>query len=683
MTFDFTPTDSGLRIHDQIENVWTDIDAGGRVEPEPASTDAFSVPLDDAVRFDAAEIEFGKGFVARIYDEDLDVRAIIKERGTVDCATTHEVDCSPSGVKAYLRVENTGIAVETDLTTTMTFDTETSVHLGVRSHHERPAAVVSTTSDPGDVMQALSTFGTAMKTFSPERAFPTLRGHPPELVVKSSLQIPEEVTPPETGIEVGVPPDLASVFTAAPLAYYLGATVVEDTEPVIAAAGERFPIDTPDLARGVKRTLQHCFTLDCLVRTAGLYPVELRELDHAREQVDIDTETLYDLPLDERTAAYLSFPFEVFETMLQWPTATDVTPRIRNAELLPYLCYRLSVIRSPPSARDSSTNAAVTSVPGERSPDGIPASETGSPQVVAPEEMGTNHSCWVGDAAPRSGAVPLLDSYVTALDETPRTGEIDVHVVCTDDSMEAEVESIYGRRTDQPIDVTVSTDVSTHELRAVLDSDIDFLHFIGHTTPTGLQCTDGVLDLRSLPSGRYPAFFLNGCQSYNQGWALARKGSVGGLVSLEPIENNAAIPAGRLIANLLAFGCTFSQTLEGLQRWSNLEYTAIGDGDYRICASEDYTPIIFHLGTASEADESIAASTELLGEVGTELGVLTTPVLIENSDYVIRTEYDTTLPLADIPDILDSHYPFVVDGDLHWTSELDKSELVDLLTETN
>lgn len=143
-------------------------------------------------------------------------------------------------------------------------------------------------------------------------------------------------------------------------------------------------------------------------------------------------------------------------------------------------------------------------------------------------------------------------------------------------------------------------------------------------SPTGLQCADGILDLATLPPGRYPAFFLNGCQSYYQGWELAKNGSVGGLVSLEPIANDAAIPAGTLIANLLAYGCTFSQTLAGLVQRPALEYTAISDGDPRLVASDDYTPPLFHLDKPRVDDDVISSTTENLGEVGTELGALIT-----------------------------------------------------------
>ena len=92
MTFDFIPTEDGLRVHDQIENVWTDIDAGGRVEPEPAETDRFSVPLDDAVRFTTDRLVFGSALIIPVRTGDGELLATVDDSDRIDRRETLELD---------------------------------------------------------------------------------------------------------------------------------------------------------------------------------------------------------------------------------------------------------------------------------------------------------------------------------------------------------------------------------------------------------------------------------------------------------------------------------------------------------------------------------------------------------------------------------------------------------------
>jgi hypothetical protein len=48
------------------------------------------------------------------------------------------------------------------------------------------------TTDAEDVMMAILTFRSALKTTSPERSFPTLRGHPPAIELNDRLEIPDD-----------------------------------------------------------------------------------------------------------------------------------------------------------------------------------------------------------------------------------------------------------------------------------------------------------------------------------------------------------------------------------------------------------------------------------------------------------------------------------------------------------
>src|SRR5699024_3463049 len=154
--------------------------------------------------------------------------------------------------------------------TTIEFGDETEIVVGARSHHSRPATTLTTPADPERMMRAVSTFGSALKTFSPERSYPTLRGHPPAVELGDELDL-NGLTPPETGVTIEVPSTYRSVFVVAPLAYYLGARVrPSETPRVRTETGFTHSLDGAlGFERSVERTLKQVFFVDCLVRTDG------------------------------------------------------------------------------------------------------------------------------------------------------------------------------------------------------------------------------------------------------------------------------------------------------------------------------------------------------------------------------------------------------------------------------
>src|SRR5699024_7298273 len=228
-------------------------------------------------------------------------------------------------IKLYLRVEGP-LTVRADFEqTSIEFSDMTTVVVGARSYHQHPAGTVTTTSDPEDVMAAVSTFGSALKTFSPERSYPTLRGHPPTVEIGDELSIPTDLTPPETGVIIELPPELKYIYPAAPLAYYLGAEMVPGSGPRLRAGSDfEYALDS---GRGfeteVEQVLKQVFMLDCLTREEGLYDTDLHERRAIESDLALDTEfdsaALYDASPADRLATYLDIPFEIIEPHLpEW-----------------------------------------------------------------------------------------------------------------------------------------------------------------------------------------------------------------------------------------------------------------------------------------------------------------------------------------------------------------------------
>jgi hypothetical protein len=218
----FSADEEGLTVVDHIERQQFRLLTPEPVAPEPADTTRFWFPTDAATRIRTGKISLPNVVVTYVRDDEGEMLAEADHLAyeTFESGRYSVELCAP--MKVYLRVEGE-LTVSADTSrTVLEFGDETDVLVGARSHHEQPAATVTTTGDPRDVMAAVSTFASALKTTSVERSYPTLRGHPPLLELGDERHVPSGVEPPETGVRIEVPETLEHAFVAAPLAYYLG-----------------------------------------------------------------------------------------------------------------------------------------------------------------------------------------------------------------------------------------------------------------------------------------------------------------------------------------------------------------------------------------------------------------------------------------------------------------------------
>ena len=433
------------------------------------------------------------------------------------------------------------------------FDEETTLTLGLRSFHEHPAATVTTTEDPYDLLRAVSTFGSALKTTSPERSWPTLRGHPPLLEHGEELSVPDGLEPPDTDVHLEVPPTLGHIYRVTPLAYYLGAPVRAGTDPVLVADGTELDLrEDGDLDEGIRRTFERAFLLDCIDRTEGLYELDLYERSALDEDLPFDPATVYDQSLAEQLRTYAEVPYTFIEPVVpEWPLCSDVQATPETISYLSFVANRLSDVRiadevgARPVADETEAPELETFFRGEQrgiARDGI-ASDTPEWDDLdffrPPEAQSTTHA-WVGDGYPLGTAKTNPDAIRRRLDRTvDDSGLITVQLVCNDEAMEDETAGeLYGLRDLLVFDISVDHDMTTEEFRELCHEDIDFLHYIGHVDKGGIVCADGSLDLRTLDSTGIRAFLLNACHSYQQGEALVNAGADGGIVTLSRVFND-------------------------------------------------------------------------------------------------------------------------------------------------
>ncbi|MFC7193566.1 hypothetical protein ACFQL4_01180 [Halosimplex aquaticum] len=373
-----------------------------------------------------------------------------------------------------------------------------------------------------------------------------------------------------------MPPVEEFIYPVVPLVYYLGATLQPGPSPRIVTDEWSYPLDGDDgFEPAVTRTLKQVLLLDCVTRTEGYYQVDLHERTEVEERVDLDFAEVYDSSLPEQLRTYLEIPYESLADIVpKWKLTADVRPYAEHVSALPFLANELAIVRCPgavpsddealedlseqvesffrdnPQALRRSTKARSTNS----------SASTTDADIFRPEPADSIEQAYVGDGLPVGASKMTVDAYYRRLSFEPTTDpQIQVAVVCNDEEMTDEnvVSDIYGTRDWVEFDITFRDQLTTMEMREVLKSDVDFLHYIGHVDDEGIRCTDGYLDTRHLSEVNVSAFLLNACDSYEQGRGLVKSGAVAGIATVTDIVNEAATSVGRTVAKLLNQG--FSQ----------------------------------------------------------------------------------------------------------------------------
>jgi hypothetical protein len=687
VSFSTLDDDPGLLVTDLVERNQFRLFTDRPVAPTPVDPGRHRFPVDAAVAVDTERIELPTVVAVCVRDDDGTMLAEAEHFAYEEFPPgSYSLElCGP--LKVYLRVEG-AVTVASDVTRTrIEFDGERTVRVGARSHHDSPAATITTTDDPVDVMGAVSEFASALKTTSPERSYPTLRGHPPLVELGDRFHVPDGVVSPDTGITLELPPEYGKTYVAAPLAYYLAADVVPGERPrLVTDDGFEHRLDT---VRGfeteVERVLKQTFFLDCLTRTEGYYSVDLHERRAIEADIDLDFAQLYDQSLSRQVEAYLSVPFgTVEEEVPEWKLTSHVAPTPENVELLPFVTNDLAVVRTPREQPEPSS-AVQSTAAGEFFRDASftrSASVDGSARsYVQPETADSLEQSWVGEGAPIGASKATSRAFYNRLDRTPVDGDIGITVVCNDARMTDErdvVDEMYGSRSELPFDVRTHHDLTRADLRAVLSAEADLLHYIGHIDAEGFECADGKLDATTLVDAGMDAFLLNACQSYEQGSALIDAGAIAGIVTLSDVINSGAVRMGRMLARLLNRGFPIGSALEVARDDSIIgeQYTVIGDSNLSLAQTDGTPPNVCVIRRRGDDEFELDWQTYPSTAIG--MGSLVMPWIADEDQYhlwsgnartfdMTRDELDRFLSLDTVP--------VKVDGSLVWSDELDVSEL--------
>lgn len=713
----------GIHVHDPVEDVQAILFTDRSVDPRSTSTDGFAFPVDSAIEVTLSQLRTQT--LLGIWIRDVEGNKIEKfnPEGDQESLPSEEylLELTGLGMKMYARVLGAGFTVRSlDSSVVVDFDEKTTVLLGARSLHSQPGRTLTTTSDPEDLMQAVSVFGNAMKTWSPERTFPSLRGHPPLLELDDECGIPDDLTPPETDIELTIPAKHPWLYPAVPLAYWLGATV-RPGSPALEVAGTRYPLgrsggyelgtEREAFENHVKDALQFTFLLDCAVRTEGFYDVEL-DARRRIEAIDLqlDYEGLYDAPIADRVKTYfdLDCSFDSLAARIGrpgWRLTADVQPDPENATTLPFLARDLAVVRCPTDAKLERSSDDVTdgmedvfarstsngrdtgiTVPGDgvtsRASSSGRSMESGrNERIIGLPEADSMSQTWIGDGFAVGAAKASTQSYLRRLESHVKdSSRISINVVVNDECMadEATVSDIYGTRDHLNFNIQVQQNLTTEELAEVFETKTDFVHYVGHVDPEGFDCADGYLHADQLGTVGADTFVLNACASYEQGQLLVDRGAIAGVVTLEDVINSLATKVGKKIARLLNYGFPIGSATGLIQEtiFTGSNYVVVGDSNASLAQSNVAVPNVTRISLRGDGHFDVSVETFASWNFG--IGSMHRP-FIEGCecDYIVPGELDTwRVDDEALNEYLDRYtLPVIGQGDLFWSDQITAATL--------
>jgi hypothetical protein len=681
---------AGIEVVDRVEQLRYQLHTPEPVSPTQVPADEFYFPVGTGVRVRSRE--FVLPSVVSVFVRD-DSGGIVREIEHLESASLSEgsyiLELSTQ-IKTYVEVDGPVEITADLLQVRFSFPEPQEIDVGVRSRHTRPAATITTTADPVDLMTAVGAFGSALKTTSPERSFPTLRGHPPAVELGSSLDVPASVEPPETGVRLEAPPVCDAVFPLASLSYYLGADVVPAEQPrLVTDTGFEYAFDYPEgYEDDVERVLKQLFLLDCLARTEGFYGVTLRERSALEDHLALDWGRLYDQPLAERVASYLSVPYAALENQVPaWRLTAHVEPTAETVTQLPFVVDDLAVVRtvdteqwecSAPSATAPSgagglTRSAAGSSNGAVSRSVSSATRRADRTYVEFEAADSLEQAWLGEGVPVGASKLLPAAFRNRLDREVTSDDIAITIVLNDARMAEErdlVDGAYGDREHLPFNVTVRRDLTAEQLQAELRKDRSFLHYIGHTDEDGFECANGKLDVDALDGAGIDAFLLNACRSYRQGVGLIEAGAMGGIVTLSEVFNGGAVRMGETIARLLNAGFPLHAALEIAREESVLggQYIVVGDGGMTVAQPASRVPFFPDISPDGDG-YSLAVQTYITDNAG--IGSMSKPYLEQAEEFFLssgtRASYHVTT--AELEQFLElEEMPVRFREELQWSS---------------
>jgi len=482
----FSISDSTVTIKDTLGGGSLQVDADGLSTVQPALTDRFLFPVDDAISFEVSQLQIYCRTGIRIRNESGDDLGGFNATPREFSTGTYTIDIE-SGFKIFVRIIDASFigiySDESNFTTplTLSFNSPTLVFIGARSSHARPEAEITVPDDPHHVIDAISYLGSSIKEFSSERSWPTLRGYPPRIAHGEEYSVPDCLTRPDTGITISIPPTYDSIYETVPLVYYLGANVSVGSRPrLILENGYEEPLETDSesLSKRAGQLLEKCFFLDTLTRVGGYYSVPRYEYEALGSILPYYPPNLYTLSLSEQLMEYLEVSYKDIEPYIpQWPLTATLRPSFDDVHLLPHLCHSLAKIQTS-SGFDTNKQYSPSTITGV---------------TTAPSQP---ENVWLSEDAFEN---QIINTVPAAQDVTFEivTNRSEIREQLQTAIQNDAISSPTGTAADR---IVLHTEPTIEQLTQILTNGADFLYIDLPFSDGCISCADGMLNLNHVES---------------------------------------------------------------------------------------------------------------------------------------------------------------------------------------
>ncbi|MFB6185464.1 MAG: hypothetical protein ABEI86_01170 [Halobacteriaceae archaeon] len=585
---------------------------------------------------------------------------------------------SISNIMLYVEFKNQAQIRQREDRIEIRFDETTEIKLGARSYNQTPEHTITTTKQFEDLLKAIGYLSSCFKMSTPDRSYPSLRGHPPLLEIGESLDIPSKLEKPNNQIKILLPKDIRYLMVVAPLAYYVQADLIPaNTEncklivdsDVIYSFG-----DFPEIQEEVKSVLRQIFYLDCLVREEGMYSTDVAEKPLLK-LIDLDAKKCYNQSPGERLKTYLSKNFEVIKSEIpKWHLTHYVESSVDKVVSLPHLLHRISVIRIVSESDWSETNIFEKSIDRSnlRKVSNRKPTET---NPIFPSDAKSHIVGWLADGDPIDAYKAISKAYENSL-RLPFSSseEKRIIIILNDKEMDSEignVTNLYKSQSDKAsTQVIHKRNLTPSELANVFEEKNDFVHYVGHCSKDGFNCRNGVLDVSSISESNSEVFFLNSCNSYSQGKELIRKGSIAGAVTISDVIDSQATSVGTKFGQLLinGFGIQYALETARSQIMMDKKYLVVGDGTHSLLASNGNQSLIYDLEKQTENKFKIITHTFDISQPGgsykSNFEYKEDPHLCGKDSYY-ELEYDQLLNFLE-----NDQFPVIYQDQYYWSDKL-------------
>lgn len=442
--------------------------------------------------------------------------------------------------------------------------------------------VLYTSGNIEDIFRCISMVCTRNAVGTPLKSNPMFRADPPLIKL---------VNGPFNGgarnksrFSFHLPPDYRFLYSAAPLAYYLGAPVEIDDEPHVSfkSAGP-MPLPEARAEEWMGEMLRRTFYLDCAVRYSRVSGEMLNGLD-VPELLGMCAEGVFNMEAGERFLLYAGLSASI-PGLPVWHMASYLDPVAESVEALPFLLRSLSAIYSPrstPTTERGLVSMAVRNFLGlGTASDGVGDGAICS--VVVPSLREAGSQLWFSAGFP----IDAAKASVRAFENRQKYGRdkkrrVRVGIICNEPTMEEEVDVIVKALSDTPISMQMYWDVGVSGFTDIFARGFDIVQLIGHCDVRGFKCSDGLARVGDIRENNTPMFFFNSCSSYGEAARLVERGSVCGVATFFRVLEEAAVDVCRNFYLMLGEGYPASVSINAAMECSVLgkEYILIGDGSY-------------------------------------------------------------------------------------------------------